>query len=224
MAETLALSNYLPTSSVTLTDEEKGIIDLKYKSIQFGKMNDIELLNECQILLLRLSVITGWVIPQAELKNILIENLCKKMIESYLDVNVKEVEYAFRNKGTNIIDWGKNFSLTLLDQVMQPYIEKRFSVSDLEQRIKNPPVQIIYTDEEILNQRREEIEKAFQAMKKGYYPILHSYFFQVLKDDDLIETITNEDGIRFENISEFFVRKLNTQVENIYIKNNVTNI
>lgn len=182
-------------------------------------MNQITLLNECMVLLLRLSVISGWVIPQAELKNILIENLCKKLEESYPELNVNEVEYAFRNKNIGIKDWwGKSFNVALFDEVMIPYLEKRYTVSDLEQRIKKPLIQKVYTEEEILNQRREEIEKSFQAMKKGYYPLLHSYFFEVLKDDDLIETVTDEEGIRFENISEFFVRKLNSATENIYKK------
>lgn len=210
MVETLAHSNYLPISSATLTSEEKGIIDLKYKSNQFGEMKNIELLNECSLLLLRLSVITGWIIPQAELKNILIENLCKKMLEGYPNVNVNEVEYAFRNKGIEIKDWGKSFSLTLLDEVMLPYIEKRYSISEMEQRGKQPPTQVIYTDYEILNQRREEIEKTFQAMKKGYYPLLHGYFKEVLFNDELIS--------EEETIGEFFVRKLNSGIENIYQK------
>lgn len=195
------------------------MVSLKYSAPQFGQMNQITLLNECMIMLLRLSVITGWVIPQAELKNILIENLCKKLEESYPELNVNEVEYAFRNKNIEIKDWwGKSFNVALFDEVMIPYMEKRYTVSDLEQRIKKPLIQKVYTEEEILNQRREEIEKSFQSMKKGYYPLLHSYFFAVLKDDDLIETVTDEEGIRFENISEFFVRKLNSGTENIYKK------
>lgn len=186
------------------------MIDLKYKSTQFGAMSDIELLDECRLLLLRISVIAGWTVPQAELKNILIENLCKKMIESYPNVNINEVEYAFRNKETGIKDWGKNFSLTLLDEVMKPYVEKRYSVSDIEQRIKTPLIQKIYTDEEILNWRREEIEIAFQNMKRGYYPPLHLYFKEVLLNDELIGEA--------ETIGEFFVRNLNSSTEHIYEK------
>lgn len=184
-------------------------------------MSDVELLGECQLLLLRLSVITGWAIPQSELKNILIENLCRKMVESYPNVNVSEVEYAFRNKSLKTVDWGKSFSLTLLDEVMIPFLEKRYSVSDMEQRIKQPPTQKIYTDEEILNQRREEIEKAFQSMKKGYYPLLHVYFEDVLKGDGLLGEYEQPEFLidkKYETIGEFFVRKLNSSADHIYEK------
>lgn len=211
MVGTLEVSNYSKILSETLTNEEKTIVELKYKSTQFGQMSDIELLNECRLLLLRLSVITGWIIPQAELKNILIENLCKKMVESYPNVNVGEVEYAFRNKGIEIKDWGKSFSITLLDEVMMPYIERRFGVSDLEQRIKRSEIHRLYTDGEIINERRGDIEMAYQTMRSGRIPIVHRYFEEVLRADELMD-----EG---ENLSEFFVRKLNNQAENIYRKN-----
>jgi hypothetical protein len=193
-----------------LAPEEKHIVGLKYKSKQFYKMTPSELVTECQILILKISVITGWGIPIDEFQLILTDQFCKKIIESYSTTNVDEIEHAFRNKSIEIKDWGKNFNLSLLDEVLLPYLDKRFNISTVEEKIKTMPIQIIYTDEEIKNQRREEIEKTFQAMKKGYYPILHKYFKEVLLSDELISEEVS--------IGEFFVRKLNSNTENIYVR------
>lgn len=131
----------------TFTPEENQIAEIKYKSAPFGKMSGEKVLSECKLLLLKVSVITGWQIPDAELKKILIEQFCRKMVEAYPTVNPDEVEYAFRNRDVEIKDWGKYFSITLLDEVLQPYIIRRQEVSRIEEQIKSKPLQIEHKED-----------------------------------------------------------------------------
>lgn len=165
-------------------------------------------------LLIKIHVITGWVMPEKALFNILVDQFQKKLIEDYGNLNTEEIEYAFRKFGTVIKDWGKEMNLNLVDQVLIPYLQERIEASQNEEKKKNPPVQKIYTDDEILNQRRGHIELAYQAMLNGKYPILHIYFPEVLHMDGFIPAPNDE------AMNEFFVKALGENRDNIYIKGN----
>lgn len=182
---------------------------MKYASPQIGTMTGQQIKHWSMALLLKIHVITGWVIPDTKLMNILVDQFEKKLIEDYSMLNTDEIEYSFRKGGTIVKDWGKGMNLSLIDQVLLPYVNNRFEVSALEEkRNRTPPPQKIYTDEEITKERRGHIEQAFQAMKKGYYPILHGYFKEVLVEDQLMDEA--------ETIADFFVRKLQNE-QNIYV-------
>jgi hypothetical protein len=186
------------------------VLKNKYSEPTIDKMNDAELLANTADCLLNIHVITGWTLPDD--KNyikVLIEQLCLKLKEDFYMLNFSEIKYAFR-QAVGKQDWGKNMNLELVCTVLGNYSYERSIVSFEEEKINNKPVQIVYTDEEINNQRRGEIENSFQAMKNGYYPLLHSYFKPILVSDELM----NEE----ETIGEFFVRKLNTNAENIYVR------
>lgn len=206
--------NSLTISKMSLAtqDEEDRIIQKKYAAKQIRHMNDQELSLWPKALLLKIHVITGWVIPATDLLNILMDQFQKKLIEDYGNLNTEEIEYAFRKSGTIIKDWGKEMNLNLIDQVLIPYLTERVEASRNEEKKKDPPVQKIYTYEEIMNQRRGHVELAFQAMRKGYIPIMHVYFPEVLHMDGFIPRSTDE------SMSEFFVEQLGKGTENIYVK------
>lgn len=103
--------------------------------------------------LLKIHVITGWTIPKDDLLIILIDQFIKKLIEGYPNVNPEEIEYAFRNYGTTVKDWGKSMNLSLIDEVMIPYLEQRFELSRVEEQ-KAP--QIEYKPD------LEQIEREYQ--------------------------------------------------------------
>lgn len=173
-------------------------------------MSDVEVRLRTNELLIKINVITGWSFPlDTETQLVLKDQFFKKLKESYSDVNVEEIEYAFRNN-TSVKDWGKNINLFLIDEVMIPYLDSRFSASVKEESMLPVPEIRPWTNEDILNKYRSEIETCFQALKKGYRPIIHIYFEETLKNDGML----NKD----ENISEFFVRKLNSNCEHLYVK------
>jgi hypothetical protein len=130
------LTPYVTKPEITgLLPEEKKIVELKYKSKPFGKMNDTELTQSAYNLLLEIHVITGWPVPVDELMDILVENTRLKFIESYPTVNPDEFKYAFRNN-TQVKDWGKAMNLSLIDEVMIPYLSKRQELSRIEETKK----------------------------------------------------------------------------------------
>lgn len=104
-------------------------------------------------LLLIIHVITGWTVPAGELMSILTDQFSKKCLESYPNVNPGEMEYAFRNN-TTVKDWGKAMNLALIDEVMLPYLERRFELSRIEESAKTPKMieyePIEMTDEDLL--------------------------------------------------------------------------
>ena len=203
---TLLPTNYVQSSA--LTNEENKMIQLKYAARKICELTEHELSIRVKALLLKINVITGWVLPSNEaVMTVLKDQFYKKVIEDYSNLNTEEIEYAFRQAGTTTKDWGKELNLSMIDEVLIPYSVKRFEVSRKEEDKVPPPPQKIYTDQEILNQRRAEIEIAFQAMKRGYFPIIHKYFSEVLKEDGFIKE-ENE-------MTDFFVKSI-ANVEKLY--------
>lgn len=159
---------------LNLTPEENTILQVKYQSKPIGKMNDSELSKWSKGLLVKIHVITGWVIPDDELMNILIDQFQKKLKESYFNVNVDEIEYAFRTYGTTVKDWGKSMNLALIDEVMIPYLESRAQVSKFEEHKK--PLQIEHKEdlsdkamEEWFGEIRERIKN---GMGYSFIPVM----------------------------------------------------
>ena len=98
-------------------------------------------------LLLKINIITGWVIPDKELINILVDQFQKLLTEKYRHCNTDEMEYAFRYYGLTIQDWGKQMNLSLVDQVMSQYLEKRFELSKIEEQQKTKQNSIEYKED-----------------------------------------------------------------------------
>lgn len=138
----------------SLTEEENRMLEVKYRSLPFGKMTDDARRVCSHTLLLKIHVLTGWVLPATkEFLDILLSQFCMKLSESYKTVNADEVEYAFRNNAVK--DWGKAMNLNLIDEVMAPYLTQRVELSKIEEQAKKPK-QIEYhgpdiTDEDLVN-------------------------------------------------------------------------
>lgn len=192
------------------SDEETRMILLKYSAKKICELSESELYLQVKKMLLQIYVITGWAIPSGDIKKILEDQFQKKLLENYSLLNTEEIIYAFRQTGTGIEDWGKEMNLNLVDKVLKPYLVSREEISEKEEKKVPPPAQKIYTDEEILNQRRAEIEIAYQALRQGYYPIIHKYFKEVLVEDELM----SED----ENINDFLVHALGSDTKTLYTK------
>lgn len=202
----MMLSKTLPADS-----KEAKIITLKYSGKQIGAMTEAEVNAWGKVLLLKVHVITGWVIPESELLIILIDQFKKKMVESYPNTNPDEIEYAFRNFGTTVKDWGKAMNLSLIDEVMIPYLNERKRLShEYEERKAPPPPMILNTPEELDNFHRMWTEQFFQRIRRGHVEAVPEYTKEILVKDGLVKN--------GESIYNFFVQKLNNGAENIYIK------
>lgn len=131
-------TNSLTVLKSKLHPEDSSIIELKYSGKGFGVMTEDERWFSAQTLLLKIHAITGWAIPTNEMMEILIDQFQRKLSEGYKNVNIQEVEYAFRNKGADVKDWGKAMNLSLFDEVMIPYLVHRADLSRTEESLKKP--------------------------------------------------------------------------------------
>jgi hypothetical protein len=130
------LTNSSKKCEIALLPEENEMVSLKYKGQRFGAMSETERLSAAEIITLKLSIITGWEVHSKELQDLFIEQLALKLGEGYANVNIHEIEYAFRNN-TEVKDWGKAMNLSLIDEVMIPYLSKRRELSQIEE-VKKP--------------------------------------------------------------------------------------
>lgn len=163
-------------------------------------------------LLLKIHVITGWTIPADELLIILVDQFTKKLCESYQDMNPEEIEYAFRQYGTSVKDWGKAMNLSLMDQVLPQYLAERKRIShEIEERVQPIEPLRLLSDEELLNIQRGDIEAYYQRLRNGWIPTMPipHYFTLVLQGDNLLG--------QNETVAQFFTMRLNSGSQAIYI-------
>ena len=194
-----------------MSPQEKRIVDLKYKSLQIGNMVEGDLMIWGKSLLLKIHVITGWTIPASdEMLNVLIDQFTKYLFERYPELNPDEIEYAFRKSGTVIEDWGKNLNLNLVDKVLVPYLNERYKVSEMEEKLKHGnPEQKIFSQEELDNSAREDAERQYQSFLKGRELLGLGINKCILEKDGLLK----ED----EGVLDFFKRMAESGYSNIYV-------
>ncbi len=172
-------------------------------------MNEAEISLWSKSLLLKIHVITGWVIPASDLLTILVDQFQKKLVESYANMNPEEIEYAFRNNGTTVKDWGKAMNLALLDEVLIPYLAERKRLShELEERNAEPPKQVVNTEAELMDYWRMWTEEYYQRIRSGQVEKVPEYARDILVIDGLI-------GNRME-ADQFLANKLKNGREHLY--------
>lgn len=114
-------------------------------------------------LLLKIHTITGWTIPLSELMDILIDQFQRKLQESYSSVTIAEIEYAFRNRDIDMKDWGKSLNLTLIDEIMLPYLATRYDLSISEESMRLSNTMVLEEKKELSD---EEWDEWIEDMKK----------------------------------------------------------
>lgn len=157
-----------------LTDQENSLVALKRMATPFGKMKPEELLTMGKIVLVKISVITGWQTPEDDLQTILVDQFTKKIRESYPIVNLEEVEYAFRTYGVNVQDWGKQMNLSLIDQVMTPYMNSRKHIDQMEETDNLREADKLAPPKEDLSDQAMTLwaDELRQRIKAGNYSVL----------------------------------------------------
>lgn len=140
-----------------LGQEERTLIERKYSAPNFKMMSAADLNTSALGLLFKISVITGWRLPEdAHAAEVLEQQFSLKMIESYPMCNSNEVEYAFRNN-TSVKDWGKDMNLSLIDEVMKPYLSERMQASNAEMYVQKPKelLGVEMSNEEIIQDAKD---------------------------------------------------------------------
>lgn len=104
----------------------------------------------------------------------------------------------------------ENFSCAYFSSIMNAY--RLWSVEAARQLVIDmPPSQTLYTDAQLDDQQREDIEHFYQRLRKGQVPYAIPHYFKAMLVKDKI--MKEED-----NIAAFFTTKLGNAIENIYKK------
>ena len=133
---TIQCTNSYEWDKRNLTNSEAQVLEVKYKSKQIGKMSNEEISLSAKSVLMKICVIVGWKLPEQTFLNILVDQMGSLLTEKYRNVNIHEIEYAFRNYPME--DWGKDVNLHSIQKVMQPYLAFREMVSSFESHKKKP--------------------------------------------------------------------------------------
>lgn len=186
----------------------------KYSKPQICKLSDVEVRTGIFNVIKRIHIITGWPLPNDdEYLAILADELMLKLQADFYMMNFDEVVLAFRKNGIGVKDWGKNMNLTLVCEVLAEYCNERLRLSAEEERLKAvPPKQVIYTDEQLLNLHRQDIENFYQRCRAGIIPSgIPPYFLPVLIKDGWMA-----DGS--DDMTAFFSEQLNSNIQSLYKK------
>jgi hypothetical protein len=152
--------------------------------------------------------------PQDAEKSVLIEHI----VSNFGGHRIEEIKLAFEmaigrklDLKTEEINCYENFSCAYFSTIMTAY--RHWSEQAYKTGVKDAPLeQKIYTDEQIENEIRGDIEAFYQRCRKGITPYsLPDYFKPVLVKDGLMK--------EEERLAEFFTRKLGIGQQNLYIKN-----
>lgn len=141
-------------------------------------------------LLLKIHVITGWVIPSnAALYTILIDQFQKQLTEKYFELNPDEIEFAFRSEGTVIEDWGKEMNLNLLDKILLKYLNERYKVSNIEEQLHQQATKGEYDLKKHVDWRGQ-VEDNYQHFiynSRYFRKKMHPFEYDQLEEDGMIE-------------------------------------
>ena len=152
--------------------------------------------------------------------NNLPDDLEKQILINFIQSNygghtVSEIRLAFElalNGQLEIteVKCYENFSVLYFSSIMNAY--RLWSAQEYKQTVKEePPTQRVFTDQELDDLHREDIEMFFQRCRNGIEPHkTPDYFKEILVKDGLMKEA--------DNLFDFFVTRLNNGSENIYVK------
>jgi len=183
-------TNYLNDLKDKLLPNETKVLELKYTGKQFGVMDENERWFAAQTVLLKIHAIKGWTIPASEMMDILVDQFQKKLSEGYQTVTIAEMEYAFRNS-TDVKDWGKALNLSLIDEVMQPYLDNRFDLSQQEEKLKKP---IMIEDiKPLTKEDKAEWMMDWKMMGDNInFELIPLVFYDFMEEDNLLRLTSKE--------------------------------
>lgn len=171
--------------------EENKVIEMKYAATPFCKMTSEEREISAHSIILKIHVITGWTIPASDrLLDVIVNQFEKKLNEKYRNVNAEEIEYAFRNRGLEIKDWGKELNLTMIDEVMLPYLNHRFELSRAEESLLSKHTLMLEEKRELTT---DEWDEWILDMRKYEFKLLPcSAYDYLVKQDKIILSVTQK--------------------------------
>lgn len=196
------------------------MVQAKYQSLPFVKMQWSELDTWAKALLIKINAITGWVVQEDTL-DILVDQFRKKLSESYKNCNPDEVEYAFRNYGTAVKDWGKQMNLSLIDEVMVPYLNRRYELSIIEEQ-KAKPIELENKEDMSKEAMQDWFNVTAEKIKSGEMQLefVPPMLYEFLDDNGNISATKEEKYEYLQRAVEYRMGKLREEVELVDSPNN----
>lgn len=180
------------------------MLEMKYAKPCFSRISKRGMEVTGGALLLKISIVTGWILPQAEILMVLQDQFTKYLVENYPALNSDEVEYAFRNRDTGVRDWGKNLNLSLVDEVLLPYMAQRRELSKLEEQ-KPVPVAGLNAPK---MEDQEKIDLSFDMWKSTQnFVYIDENVFLILEKSGLIK-LTNEEKKPFMSAAIAYMKSM----------------
>lgn len=165
-----------------------------------------------QTLLLKIHAIKGWTIPVSELMDILIDQFQHKLEDRYQNVTIAEIEYAFRNS-TDVKDWGKAMNLSLIDEVVIPYLDNRFDLSQQEEKLKKP---IMIEDIKPLTKedKAEWIMDWKEKVGSINLELIPLIFYDFMEEDNLLKLSSKQKWLYLQRATQAIKSQLQIEIGN----------
>lgn len=175
-------------------------------------LDPVQRLSAIKYLVLQICVVTGWAPPQAELKNILVQEFEKLLLENYPILNVNEIGLAFRRYGTKVKDWGKEMNLSLITDVLDSYWgERSESKKSANHEALIASGERILTEEDMDNEIRGQIQAFLTYKWQGKKnPLWMPQWGEILVKDGFIRDVSQTD--------QFIDFLIKNEVKEIYAK------
>lgn len=186
------------------------IILAKRSQPPLSTFKPVEKRTALEALVVKISVITGWVIPVSPYKDVFFNALETQIQNEYPHLNLSEMELAFLKFGTRLPDYGKEMNLSLFTAVLDSYRQERREAErnaslGAENALKIDPM----SDEEMINKARGEIEVYFQERRRGNErPKTFPFWAEVLVLDGMIH--------QEEEMGDFFDYCVSNNIPKIY--------
>lgn len=138
------------------------------------------------------------------------------IIENFGGHRIEEIKLAFDMAISGKLDLKaedikcyENFSCAYFSTIMNAY--RKWSAEAARQVItETPPEQKLYTDQQLEDQQRGDIEAFYQRLRKGQIPYkIPEYFKDIMVKDGLMD--------KDQGIAEFFTEKLGKGIEKLYV-------
>jgi hypothetical protein len=196
-----------------MASTELAVIENKFKAPPIASLDQFTQITAVRALVLKITVITGWAVPHSDMMTILVDQFLKLILERYKWINAVEIEFAFRNHGTKIKDWGKEMNLSLITEVLDSYVTSTSEI--VEYAHKTAPIASeshIWTDEDFDNDFRAKIQNYLGFRWEGKDQALWlDHWAEVLVKDGFIK---NQ-----ENALDFINWCLENEIKTLYVRN-----
>lgn len=192
----ILLNKVLNKQDLSVDHISKEIIKAKWEGVRFLEMSEKQIFIAIEMFLGSISMITGWNLPQIKKDNtytpqgkMMINELCIALKTHYENLNYQELALAFRTHSQKIKEYGKDFNINFLHEIMNHYNAERQEAMEIERKIvENAKEEKKLTEAQQQNIIRESIESDYQSYISGTYNELRSKvgyigYDQLVKDD-----------------------------------------